>query len=460
MFRRLEGQVTRRSAWTVGISLVETARSVAQLYLTTNMLDVAQFGAFQLILTIGLVCQGGTSLLGSEAVTTFVTRSMAKGRSGEAAVIMWSVFKASALLGLAGYGLLGVFAFVGTEVVGLGATHRMALLVYGTMVVHQGVRYASLAVLRLTDHLARGFVVTVASSVVQVSGLVVAWLAGGSVAAAVSMLAGGMGLASAGLFVAAVGSARQMGLPVRQARVPLRSVPTSVADFLRGSFWQTKLGVLLDQLDMLLAGSLLAGGLATPFQVGLYGLARRLAEFPLSLAGPIALAVQTEGSKRWFRSDGEGFRRLALRLCATLTALALLACLGLLLLGEYVIVLFDPESRDAAVLLMLMLPGVFASVAPHGLFVLPLGLGRIKLSLIAPGAAMVVQVVAAVLLVPSYGVAGVAWARSATFVTLGAITVGFAVPLWRQSRRLPAPSRGAPAEAEAPPLPESAADAS
>lgn len=425
----------------VGISVVESARSVAQLYLATSMLDVAQYGALSLIVTVGIVFQGGTSMLGHDAVTTFMAQSMAKGRSREAVAIMWSVFKISALLGLAGYGLLGVFAFTGAGLVGLGSTDPLALLVYGTMVVHMGVRESSLAVLRLTDHLGRGFAVTVASAVVQVAGLVVAWLAGGAVVAVVSALAAGMGLAALGLFVAAVASARQVGLPVRPARAPLRAVPTSLAEFLRGSFWGSKLSLLFYQMDMLLAGVL-----ATQVQVGLYGMARRLADFPMTLAHPIAQSVQTECSKRWSRSDGEGFRKLALRLCATLIGVALLTCLGLFLLGEYVIVLFDPESKDAAPLLRFMLPGVFASVATWGLFLLPLGLGRLAMSLIAPGAAIVVQVVATVLLVPSYGVAGVAWARSATFVAFGAIVVGFAVPLWRQSHRLPAPARGSPAE--------------
>jgi len=439
----------------VGISVVESARSVAQLYLTANMLDVAQFGAFSLIVTIALAFQGVTSLMGPEAVTTFMTRSMANGRPREAAAIMWSVFKLSALLGLAGYGLLGVFAFSGIGLFGLGSTDSMALLVYGTVVVHTDVRASSLAVLRLTDRLARGFAVTVACAVVQVWGLAMAWLMGGSVVAVVSVLAGGMGLAATGLFVAAVGSARQMGLPVRQTLVPLRAVPTSVADFLRRSFWPKKLGAVFEQMDMLLAGVL-----TTQVQVGLYGVARRFAEFPSTLASPIAHAVQTECSTNWFRSDGEGFRRLALRLCATLIGVALVTCLGLFLLGEHVIVLFDPESGDAAALLLLMLPGVFASVATSGLFVLPLGLGRIKLSLIAPGTAIVIQVVAAVLLAPGHGVAGVAWARSATLIAVGVICVGFAIPLWRQSRRLPVPSRGSPTENEDPRLPEPTDDAS
>lgn len=435
MFRKLEGQVARQSKWMVGISAVEIARAAAQLYLALSMLDVAQFGAFQLILTIGLVFQGVTALLGPDAVTTFMTQSVAKGRSREAAAIMWFVFRVSALLGLAGYGLLWVFAFTGAGLVGLGSTNPMALLVYGTMVVHAGVRESSLAVLRLTDHLVRGFAVTVAGAVVQVSGLVAAWLAGGSVVALVSVLAGGMGLTAAGLLAVAVSSAKQMGLPVRQTRASSRAVPTSVADFLRRSFWQPKLALVFYQLDMLLAGVF-----ATEAQIGLFGVARRFADFPILLAAPIALAVQAECSKRWFRSDAEGFRKLLLLLCATLTAFALLACLGMFLLGEHVIVLLDPESRDAADLLLLLLPGVFAAVASWGLFVLPLGLGRIKLSLIAPGAAIVVQVAAAVLLVPSYGIAGVAWARSAAFVAFGAIVVGFAVSLWRESRRLPARS--------------------
>lgn len=436
MFRKVEGQVAQGSAWMAGISIAELCRALAQLLLVTRMLDLAQFGAFTVIVTTGFLFQGAIAVLGHDAVTTFMARSVAKGRSREAAVIMWSVFKLSALLGLASYGLLVVFAFTGTHWLGLGPTDTAALLVYGTAVVPMSVRESALAVLRLTNHVARGFVVTVAGGLAQVSGLlVVSWAAEGSLVGVAAAVAGGMALVAAGLLVAAVASARQMGLPKGEAGTPLRALPPDVTEFLRGSFWQTKLALLYYQLDVLLLSAL-----ATPVQVGLYGVARRLMDFPMSLAHPIAQAVQAECSKRWYGADGEGFRRLVLRLGAVATGIALASCIGLFLLGEQVIVWFDPESADAGAVLMLMIPGLFASVATWGLFLIPLGLGRLRPALTATAAATVVLVATGALLVPDHGAVGAAWARNAAYVTLGAVSVAFAVSLWRQSRRLPAPS--------------------
>lgn len=440
MFRNLEGQVARQSAWMAGISIAEICRALAQLLLVTRMLDLNQFGAFTVIVTIAFLFQGGTAVLGQDAVTTFMARSVANGRLGEAAAIMWSVFKISALLGLASYGLLAVFAFTGTRWFGLGPTDAAVLLAYGTAVVPMSVRESALAVLRLTNHVARGFAVTVAGGLAQVAGLlVVSRTAEGSLFAAATVVAGGMALVAAGLLVAAVTSARHSGLPTGQAGTPLRALPTDVTEFLRGSFWQTKLALLYYQLDVLLLSAL-----ATPVQVGLYGVARRLADFPMSLAHPIAQAMQAECSKRWYGSDGEGFRRMMLMLCAVTTGIALAACLGLFVLGEPIVAWFDPESADAGTVLKFMVPGLFASVAAWGLFLIPLGLGRMKLALIAPTAAIVVLVATGMLLVPDHGAVGAALARNAAYVTLGAISVAFAVPLWRRSRRLPAPIRPAP----------------
>lgn len=419
----------------VGISVAELGRAVAQFYLVTGMLDVAQFGAYSVILTMGLVFQGGISVLGHDAVTTFMARSVAQGRPREAAVVMWSVLKISALLGLASYGLLVAFAYTGTRWVGLGATDATALIVYGTAVLPISVREVGLAVLRLTNHVARGFAVTVVGGLVQVGGLLVAArVADGSMVAVASVLAGGMGLTVAGLIVVAVASARQMGLPAGQARTPLGALSPDVVGFLRGSFWQTKLTLLYYQLDIILVGAL-----ATPLQLGLYGMARRFADIAINLAHAFAQGVQTECSKRWFRSDGEGFRRLVLRLCAITAGIALAACLGLFLFGEQIIARFRPEYAAAGTVLIFMLPGLFASVASWGLFLLPLGLGRLKLATVGPAAAIVALVATAALLVPDHGAVGAAWARNTAYVTLGAISVAFAVPLWRQSRRLPPP---------------------
>lgn len=436
MLNKVEGRVARQSGWMVGIAAVDLGRSIAQLYFVTQMFDVAQFGAWSMIVVMTHLLYVGLSVLGHHAATTFMTHSIAVGRPREAAEIMWSIFKVSLLLGLASYGLLIAFALTATGWVGLGDGDATALLVYGTMVVPLSLRETSVAVLRLTDAVAHGFYVTVAGCLAQVLGLLAAWVAGGSTIAVAVVLAGCTTITVGGLHWVAVTSAQRMGLPVKEARKSLPPLPKDVAKFLRGSFWQTKLALGFFQLDMVLAGAL-----TTQTQVGLYSLARRLADVPLTFAHAIAQAVQTECSKRWFCSDGDGFRRLMLRLCAILVGIALTACIGFYCLRKPVFALLDPDYADAADILVILLPAVFASVATWCLIPLATSVGRLKPALIAPAAGVVVLILASVILVPRYGAVGVAWARNAAFVACGVAAVALTIPLWRDSRRLPPPDQ-------------------
>lgn len=432
------GRVARQSKWSVAITTAEFVRGIIQVYLVTRILGLEQYGVLGMIYAATGLMQGSLAVLSNQAITTFAGRALADGRKEEASAVLWYSVRLTLLLGAASYAALVVAAYAGPKLLNPAAgagealtavltTDRDALLVYGLIAVLHANHKDTLAVLRVTDRIQYGIFVVAGTTLFQLVALLAVWKNGGTLQMVALVLAATAAINCVGMFGAAIVSARQVGLPFPRIAKWSQDVPLDVVKFLRISFWQTKAGVLSWQLDTLIVGQLTSAS-----QTGLYVAARKIADPVALMIVPITQTIQTEFSRRWFSKDRAGVRSLAFGSTGALLVAGAVVCGGLFVFREQVILFLDREFSGSAETLVLLLPGLFAAFAIAGLVGLPAAAGRMWPSVIWTTAAVAVQMVALLLLVPVYGANGAAVSRTVFSVILATVVIPFAVPMLRR----------------------------
>ena len=211
-------------------------------------------------------------------------------------------------------------------------------------------------------------------------------------------------------------------------------VPSDIVRFHSGIFAQASIGTLSAHLDPILV-SFFTG----TADVGLYRAARRVidtARRPFSL---LASGVQPEYSKQWYSGQGAELRRTALRFSVVALAIALVGFGLLALFREPFVRLFLGEEFVAAAdLLLILIPGALLATVTSVVSVIPIAAGRVWPTLAPMIAGLAAAAVAFVVLVPAYGAAGAAWARTVHYLVAVAVLTPFVVSILRQSRCLEA----------------------
>ena len=367
---------------------------------------------------------------GYEVITAFVTRSVTAGQHVTAAATLRMVFAAVQGLALLAYALLAVFTLAASELVGVAKTHVIVMLVYGLAGLLRATHRESLAALRLANRLPLGLTVVLAGGVVRTVTLLAVWRMGSGLMALALAVVAGAAATGAGLFVATVVSAGRDRLPRFLHGWSFR-VPRDVVRFKPLSFCQTKFGALFGHLDVVLLGVLVG-----PVQAGLYRAARRVVDVALMPVGPLSLSVQAEYSRCWSASDSVAVRRLSRRFTMLAVALAVAVYGLLVVLHRPVIrIVLGPEFENAAQPLLIMVPGAFAFMSVAALHVLPVSTGRALPSLIWTAASLAAQLTVLLILVPTHGASGTAWAYTVYQLVLAATVVVFVATIGRHGRR-------------------------
>ena len=422
-------RVARQLLWMGGMLGVQFLASVFQLSLSARILGPQGFGVLAIIIAVTSLVYGFMSMPGSQAIVTFVARSVAKGDGGEAARILRFAILAPFALALVSYFLLAYAATTAGSLIGLADHHAFALLVYGVTGLFTATLQESLAVLRLADRVFLGFAVTTLSSLTRVALLFVAWSLQGGLTEIILAYVVAAIVSGAGMLIAAAASAQRAGIPGLLGSFSVR-VPSDVVRFQLVSFCQTKAGALAGNLDLLMLGTLV-----NPTEVGLYRAARQIIDSSRLPAQPIAEAIQVEYSRQWHAFDGASLRRGFRRF--TLLSVVLAAAIYLVLSGFHQFVIqsiLGLEFADSESLLLIMVPGAFAFMASSGFRLLPAATGRAMPSLVATALALGTMVISMSAFVPIYGAAGAAWSRTLYFLVWVSVTTFFTFQIIRQSR--------------------------
>ena len=213
-------------------------------------------------------------------------------------------------------------------------------------------------------------------------------------------------------------------------------VPSDIVRFHSGIFAQASIGTLNAHLDPILV-SFFTG----TADVGLYRAARRVIDTARQPFRLLASGVQPEYSKQWYSGQGAELRRTALRFSVVALAIALVGFGLLALFREPFVRLFLGEEFVAAAdLLLILIPGALLATVTSVVSVIPIAAGRVWPTLAPMIAGLVAAAVAFVVLVPAYGAAGAAWARTVHYLVAVAVLTPFVVSILRQSHSIGASS--------------------
>ncbi len=423
--------MARQTLWMGAVTAAQFLSGVALLVLSARILGPEDFGVLAIVTSTAAIVYAFMRVSGQDVITAFVTRDMIAGHQAAAATLRLA-FVAVQGLAFAAYAAFAALTLAASEVVGVAQTHAGAMLVGGLAGLLMATHLESLAALRLADRLPLGLTAVVAGALVRTAALLAVWRAGGGLLPVSWAVVAGAAVTGIGLFAAAALSAGRERLP-RFLDEWSVGVPRDVVRFQLVSFGQTKVGALFGHLDVLLVGALIG-----PVQAGLYRAARRLIDVTTTPAEPLSLSVQAEYSRRWYASDGAAVRRLSRRFTLVAVTLAV-AIYGLLIaLHRPVVRIVLGSDFEAAVEpLRIMIPGAFAFVSVAVLRVLPASTGRAWPSLVWTSTALAAQLATLLLLVPTHGALGAAWAYTVYQAVLAAMVVAFAVAIGRRSRRGP-----------------------
>ena len=422
---------TRQMLWMAAILAVQFLGSIAQLLLVTRILGLEGFGILALFIAVTSLSYGLLSMPGYDAITTYVTRSMVNRKWEEAARILRFIFIACFGLALLTYSLLVIFSYPVSNILGIDNSNINAMLLYGMSGICRATHRESMAVLRLANRLLWGFVITSAAILVQLTGLVITLgLDGGLLMVTLALVAGAV-IDGFGMLAAAIVCSLKLGITQLLGSWSIK-VPRDIVRYQAVTFWQSKIGTLAGNLDMLMLGALTSAS-----QAGLYRAASRIIAITRMPFQPIAPALQAEYSRHWYASEGAALRSKARRFTILSLILALSGYALLLIFHQPIInIMFGAEFAESARLLIIMIPGTLIFTSITALYVLPAATGRASPSLIWHLAAFVMQVSALIILVPQYGAIGAAWANTIYFMVWGLVVIPFAGSVLRRSHHL------------------------
>ena len=432
MLPAADRRAARQTLWLGAITGVQALGGIIQVTFAARILGPEGFGVWSIIVAAASLLYGLTTMPGEEVITTYVTRSVAKGQPAEAGRVLRLALGAALGMRLLSYGLIAAATFTAVSLLGFfNHAYMTAMLFYSVTGILTAMSGESLAVLRLADRLPLGFAVVVVSTLCGAAALVWAWLSGGGLLVVImSSVIRGAAL-GAGLALAVALSAGRAGVPglLRASSV---KVPRDVVSFQIASFGRSSVEALHIHAD-----ALLAGGVTGAAQVGLYRAARYIIDATKLPFLSVAQGVQVEYSRLWFGANGAGVRNLSRRF-TVLTAAASVAGYGLLFLFHRPVIriLLGPEFADAGSSLRIMLPGaiVFTSIA--ALSIMPTAAGRALPHLAAMSAAVAAQATVILLLAPDYGANGAAWAATVHSLVFAAIVIPFVAMILRQTYSL------------------------
>ena len=392
--------------------------------LAARMLGLELYGVLALFIGLTGLVGGLLYAPGDELISTYVTRELAAGRKAEAGNVLRFAFLAAIVSRVLGFVVVAALTVFFGPWLGIPEDQRFAMCVYATVLIGGAAQNECLAVLRLADNLAFGFSAGVASALVLLAGLAVAWWIDGGIRFVAFAYAAHAAIWGAGLFLGAVAGARKAHVPpllrLSSLRIPRDMVSFQAAAFLKASFKAMYLS-----LDVVLLAQL-----TTSAQVGAYKAARLIADVAMRPFYAIALALHVEFARHWYAGDRANLRRLAKRFTGASMALATVGFGLLAVFHPWVItVVLGDGYASAAAPLLVMIVGSFVLAATMPLHGLPAAAGRGWPNSLASLAALAAQITGVILLAPCFGAYGAAFAYTGYSFVLVAILVVFAIAI-------------------------------
>lgn len=424
-----ERRLARQAIWMNATWTIRILGGIATMSLTARIIGVEGLGVLAAVAAVSAFIYGLTDIRNDVALITFVSQRLAEGRSEDATRIFRFALSTSLALALAGYAAIAFAAFTAGGLLDVvEREHRDLLLLYGVGGILMSAHDISLGMLQLADRMRLYAAIAAVSMLVRFGLLMAIWLTdGGIIEVALAHIAESA-FSGLGLFAMAALSAPMAGLTGLLRWKPLK-IPWEVTRFYTGSFWLTKVNVIVDNMDVILLTQFTGAA-----GVGLYEAARRIARMAADLIGSIRTGLLPEYSRLWHSGQGAQLRRLAWRIFI-LSIVLFGAGFGLVAVFSVPIIriLLGNEFIGAAPLLLILLLHAFPNGALQALL---LATGHIWSGVLTRLVGLTVFLAAMMWLAPEHGAAGAAWARSAFPLATFFAAIPFVVAILRQSYRL------------------------
>lgn len=424
-----ERRLARQALWMNITWAIRILGGIATMSLTARIIGVEGLGVLAAVAAVSAFIYGLTDIRNDVALITFVSQRLAEGRAEDATRIFRFALATSFGLALAGYAVIAFAAFTtGGLLDVVEREHRDLLLLYGVGGILISTHDVSLGMLQLADRMRLYAAIAAVSMLVRFGMLMAIWLANGGITEVVFVHIAESAFSGLGLFIVATLSAPLAGLTGLLRWEPIR-IPREVTRFYTGSFWLTKVNVIVDNMDVILLTQFTGAA-----GVGLYEASRRIARMAADLIGSIRTGLLPEYSRLWYSGQGVQLRRLALRI-SILSFVLFGAGFGVAsVFGAPVIrILLGDEFSTAAPLLLILMLHAF----PNGtLQALLLATGRIWAGVLTRVLGLAAFISVMMWLAPEHGAMGAAWARGIFPLVVFFAAIPFVVSIMRQSYRL------------------------
>ena len=423
-FSSTDARVGKQAGWMWCLHAVQILSSAIGMALAGRMLGLELFGVLALFIGLTGLVGGLLYAPGNELISTYVTRELAAGRRAEAGNVLRFAFLAAIVSRVLGFVAVAALALFFGPWLGIPEDQTFEMCVYATILIGGAAQNECLAVLRLADKLAFGFAVGVASALVLIAGLALAWWTDGGIRSVAFAYAAHAAIWGAGLFLGAVAGAREVRAPLL-LRLTSWRIPRDIVSFQAAAFLKASFNAMYLSLDVVLLAQL-----TTSAQVGAYRAARLIADVALRPFYAIALALQVEFAQHWYAHDRADLRRLAKRFTG---ASVVLATAGFCLLAAFhpwiIAAALGDGYASAAAPLLVMILGSFVLAATMPLHGLPAAAGRGWPHSLASLAALAAQITGIILFAPRSGAYGAAFAYTGYSFVLVAVLAPFAIAI-------------------------------
>jgi len=439
-YRLFQNELIRRlvknSAYLFSATGISAALSLFQSILAARMLGVAGFGILGIITMFTSVINKFASFRMSELVIKYVGQYTETDDQIKAA----AVFKAAALTemsaSIVAYSLIWLLAPLGARYFTKDASLTTWFTLYGLIVLANLIAESSTGLLQIFDRFRQIAAMNIAQNAITLLLTVLAFITKGGMQEILLAYLLGKAISALGITYFALAEATHRW-GKGWWRSPLRALSAKARELTHFAI-STNISASLSLINKD-SELLWVSVFRSPVEVGYYKLALSLVNLVQMPVSPLPQTTYPELSREMARKNWGNFRYILRQGSLMAGSYTLVMTIALFLLGQALIsFLYKPEFLPAYPALMIMLVGFLVANTFYWNRIALLALGKPDFSTMVNLVLAIIKVIGIFLLVPRYG-----YLASAALLA-GSYTIGVSLSVWRVYTLLP---RGKPSPA-------------
>lgn len=418
--RNLTWRIIANAGWVSASAPINIGTGVLQTALLARMLGPDGLGSVALFGAVAALFSGLLKIENAETALVYVTQALTREEKAEAKHIVRYCYIVDLLTSAIAFVAVAFAALVVPRLLNLPPEARGLQVIFGLTLILRSTYSTSNALLRVTQHFAWTFYQSIIYSLIRIGLLVLLFLKGAGLTEVVLLLILFAALDGISLFVMAyLALYREDWYLAPFPSKPWWHVSPEIRRFQLLGYGRSITKRIYSNMD-----ALVLGYLGDPASVGLFRAAKQLTNLVRIPTQALVSSLSPEYSRLWFSNNRTQMRKLVLRF--TLFSLLMMGALGIILgiFSAHIIhiVLGDAFMPAREPLLVLVLATILGmAMTPFN--TMQTATGRAWPSVVAGIATVVTQTVLMVLLVPTYGAYGAAWA------TVGGLSASLAIML-------------------------------